>query len=122
MNNYIWSKSTIGYFLSIESFLPPTIANVNDERWMVFTGDNGGWFRIDSSVTLDMVQNRWIKWESKKETDTHAPQAEWKIPGSKGNEYTVSHKNGQWSCECVGFGFRRKCKHVEKAKEGLTIC
>jgi hypothetical protein len=34
------------------------------------------------------------------------------VKGSKGDEYIVTKENGQWSCTCVGFQFRRKCKHV----------
>lgn len=30
----------------------------------------------------------------------------------KKKTYTVTNSNGQWSCTCVGFGFRRHCKHI----------
>jgi hypothetical protein len=39
------------------------------------------------------------------------------VEGSKGKKYNVKHENEVWECTCVGFGYRRKCKHVEKAKE-----
>lgn len=32
---------------------------------------------------------------------------------SKEKEYQVILKNNQLSCSCTGFGFRRKCKHVD---------
>ena len=36
----------------------------------------------------------------------------WTVKGSKGNEYTVKLQNGEYSCECVGFQFRKHCKHI----------
>jgi len=38
------------------------------------------------------------------------------VKGSKGDEYIVTKENGQWSCTCVGFQFRRKCKHIGDIK------
>ena len=40
----------------------------------------------------------------------------WLVPGSKGAEYTVTRNGDKWSCECVGFGFRATCKHVNAKK------
>ena len=30
--------------------------------------------------------------------------------------YLVLYRNSQWTCNCVGYGFRRKCKHIDKIK------
>lgn len=39
------------------------------------------------------------------------------VNGSKGEIYTVSlYKNGGVSCTCLGFKFRRNCKHSENIK------
>jgi hypothetical protein len=46
------------------------------------------------------------------------PQTTWQIPGSKkGQSYIVTRAGKQWACDCVGFGFRRHCKHVTAAIE-----
>jgi hypothetical protein len=42
---------------------------------------------------------------------------EFQVAGSKGNTYTVKQEGTQWSCTCVGFGFRRDCKHINQAKK-----
>jgi hypothetical protein len=34
------------------------------------------------------------------------------VKGSKGNTYTLTKTDGKWSCSCVGFGYRGKCKHM----------
>ena len=39
------------------------------------------------------------------------------IQGSKpGTTYTVTRNETNWSCSCVGFGFRKDCKHVRECK------
>jgi hypothetical protein len=40
------------------------------------------------------------------------------VAGSKpGSKYTVTRVGQAWSCTCVGFGFRKDCKHIHQAKE-----
>ena len=36
---------------------------------------------------------------------------------SKGREYIVGYSNNQLSCSCIGFGYRRKCKHADVVKK-----
>ena len=39
------------------------------------------------------------------------------VKGSKpGSTYTVTCDGSHWSCTCVGFGFRKDCKHVRECK------
>jgi hypothetical protein len=47
---------------------------------------------------------------------------------SKDKQYTIILNNNQYNCNCTGFGFRRKCKHVDAVVKkqqlltgGLTI-
>ena len=40
----------------------------------------------------------------------------WEIAGSNGKKYLVTRNGGQWSCNCVGYGYRRHCSHVVSAK------
>ena len=37
----------------------------------------------------------------------------WQVQGSKGNVYTVTQRDGNKSCTCPGFQFRKACKHVQ---------
>lgn len=119
----IWDSTNIEFFPMTQSVGAPVIANLTyqGKRYMCFTGPHGGWFEIDDTVTLEMVMSRWERYTSPetKEKEKLAEQGtkEFQIKGSKGNEYTVTLRGGEWSCTCVGFGFRRKCKHIEKAKQ-----
>ena len=40
----------------------------------------------------------------------------YQVAGSKGNFYTVTDTNGHLTCDCVGFGFHGRCKHLSFAK------
>ena len=36
----------------------------------------------------------------------------YKIPGSKGNVYTITIRDNMKDCSCPGFTYRRRCKHI----------
>lgn len=95
---------------SIKSFLPPTIVETNQGKWMVAGSQ---WLPIPNNVTLDMVRAAWIP--ERTERKIFKP-GNWKVKGSKGDSYTVTSQDGQWNCTCPGFGFRRKCKHIDEVK------
>jgi hypothetical protein len=40
----------------------------------------------------------------------------WRVAGSKGAEYVVTHDHGRWSCTCVGYQFHKNCKHIREKK------
>ena len=44
---------------------------------------------------------------------------EYTFTGSKGDLYTVIKQGNVTTCTCVGFQFRKKCKHSEEVKSGL---
>ena len=95
---------------SIKSFLPPTIVETQNGRWAVAGSQ---WLPIPKTVTLEMVRAAWIPDRPKKQV---FKSGNWKVNGSKGDSYTVTNVNGQWNCTCTGFGFRRKCKHIDSIK------
>jgi len=39
------------------------------------------------------------------------------VKSDSGKEYTVEKIAGKYSCNCVGFAYRGKCKHSEKIRE-----
>jgi len=44
----------------------------------------------------------------------------WKIKSSKGDKtYNVILNDGDWTCSCKGFTFRKTCKHISECKENL---
>lgn len=35
------------------------------------------------------------------------------VEGSRGSKYILTRIAGSWTCSCPGFGFRRKCRHLD---------
>lgn len=60
---------------------------------------------IDSCVEMD---GDAVVEEARNET--------WTVDGSKGNVYTITVKDEYWTCSCLGFSFRRQCKHINERK------
>jgi len=103
----------------VESLLNPAIFKSHASgKTYVVAGDQP-WIEVPEGTTLDDV--RWIR-APQPETDPVDVQEQiFKVEGSKGNKYTVKRaQNDSWSCECVGYGYRQRCKHIEKAKERIS--
>lgn len=49
--------------------------------------------------------------KTKAET-TPSPARTFKVKSSE-NTYIVTYFGGKYSCTCIGFSFRKKCKHVD---------
>ena len=46
---------------------------------------------------------------------------QWRVDGSKGNHYTVEWDpyNKKYSCNCLGYTYRRKCRHITEISESF---
>jgi hypothetical protein len=68
----------------------------------------------DPSLPLRIIPKRDIVG-----TPPDPPKAErvsYQVKGSKGNLYTVERVGPLWSCTCMGFQFRKDCKHIREMK------
>jgi hypothetical protein len=110
------TRETIAQIPEVSHVLPPSIVSLPSGRHAVYPG--GDWYPIADDVTLEDVQSRWSRWSPSGKKEEASPN-EWQVLGSKGTPYLVSFGNGQWSCTCAGFGFRRKCSHIDKIKAQL---
>jgi len=100
--------------LPIEVTWPPMLyTDRAGQKWAV-SGQH--WVEVPDTLTLDRVGEYMVVAERKEP----APLAEvhtYDVVGSKGDTYTVTDNGGTWTCTCPGFGWRRKCKHVEAQKD-----
>ena len=105
--------------IEVESLLNPAIFKSHTSgKTYVVTGDQP-WIEVPEGTTLNDV--RWNCAYKPDKDPVDAQEQIFEVEGTKGNKYAVKHaKNGSWSCECVGYGFRRKCKHIEKVKEKIS--
>ena len=46
---------------------------------------------------------------------------QWRVDGSNGNKYTVEWDpyHRYYSCNCLGYTYRRKCKHITEVSESF---
>jgi hypothetical protein len=41
----------------------------------------------------------------------------WSVKSDSGKTYTVTLESGKYTCNCVGYAYRGKCKHSEQIKK-----
>lgn len=100
--------------ISIRSYLPPTVIEVNSGTYVV---SGSQWIPAPKGTTLKEVN--WISTRPKKEAPMIITTSRWSVVGSNGANYEVRFEHGMWNCSCVGFGFRRKCKHIDQIKSKI---
>ncbi len=130
-HNLIFMKKKLP---EIKSFLPPALVRLNGKLLVV-----PNYIEVPEGTTLEEVREVWIKdepapgpgmycsneeleiwkagkWEEYKASkDTEIAE---EVLSSNGNKkYLVTLKNGTWSCDCVGFSYRRSCRHIKEIQE-----
>ncbi len=93
----------------VEMPMPPGImvSSVSGKTYAV----GGKWVEIPAGTTMAELHKYAV--HPRREYDVK----EWKVKSSSGSTYTVRRINGkQFTCNCPGFKFRRKCKHTEQVR------
>lgn len=111
----IYSKQQVRSLKRGESLYPPIIVNFISGRVMLFHDVEGGKIRIADDVTPDDANFIWKRRQFKQRAFNG--DAQYQIASSSGSTYTVTLQNARWSCTCAGFGFRKRCRHLEQAKQ-----
>jgi hypothetical protein len=73
------------------------------------------WVEVPEGTTLDDL-SAYMVYKPRKASVIPGENS-WRVKGSKGNIYTVKLSQGIYSCSCPGYGFRRKCRHIEEIKD-----
>lgn len=108
----------------LETFLPPVIASIGGKTFVC-----PGWIDITDKVktnSLDKIHTQlmkhWVRLEPIETEEKPKFKIEELVTSSKGDtQYTVTFDGSYWNCTCVGFGFRRDCKHVQSIKKMYNI-
>ena len=89
----------------------------------LFTNHRGVRYAIAGSVWIEVPTNtkfedlsKYMVFERRKIEKPKGLKT-WRVTGSTGKTYTVKLENGHFSCTCAGFGFRRKCRHINEIKD-----
>jgi len=115
VRNPQWSQRS-KYALPMEEFNTYTGEVVPSPRWVgpdqicIGTGNVSFPFRV---IDLDRIHGQ----TSEMAPADESLRSSWTVAGSKaGQTYLVTRQGLQWSCNCLGFGYRRSCTHINQAK------
>jgi len=99
-----------------KSRFPVCIVALIDRRVAIC---NEFWLVVNDDIKLSDVRKHLI-YIAPKTTVIKKKNETFIIPNSKGTgTYKVILNNGNLTCSCPGFGFRRSCRHIKEIKEQL---
>ena len=82
---------------------------------------NKGWIPYTPEAFAELVKE-WEEWQAagaKSKLLVEEEPEEFTVSSNSdpNKKYLVKkHRDGSWTCDCPGYGFRRKCSHIEKIK------
>lgn len=89
----------------------PNLKGFGDDVFCMTTGDPVFPVRVIEKARCNIYRAQFAAATATPTTKTFI------VKGSKpGSSYTVTSDGSHWSCTCVGFGFRKDCKHVRECK------
>jgi len=112
-----WEKPVRKYAIK-GGTIPPFTMELNGNRYIM-----PGWYKLpDDEPTPDIKDIAYYPFKAKKPNipNEHKNKV-YKVTSSKGDkEYEVSiDGSGGFGCTCPGYGFRRKCRHIDYVKNEL---
>jgi hypothetical protein len=107
---HIYASGVIREISEYTGMIVPNPKWVTSDCICLSTGDTQFPFRIiDRTRIVGMSEYAMAVPDKRSETFI--------VKGTKpGTTYTVTRNDSNWSCSCVGFGFRKDCKHVRECK------
>jgi len=88
---------------------------------------NGEIFIFKKPLAIDTRRRKFIKVKHK-ELDAYGATVvldvidltntpHWSVKSDSGKTYTVTLESGRYTCNCIGFAYKNKCKHSEEIKK-----
>ena len=112
-------KKAIRTYSLHDTIYPPGLMELNGDKYIM-----PGWYKLDKhehDIKLEDIKHvmpKFLKRDNNLNIDSNK---EYKVMSSKGDkEYIVkSDSTGSLSCECPGYGFRRRCRHIDQVTKSL---
>jgi len=112
-------KKPIRTYYLHDSVIPPFTMSLGSKKYIM-----PGWYELDKNEKLPNIKD--IKhMKPNIPIKDNIPNIDsnkvYKVKSSKGNkEYDVNMNiSGSLECSCPGYGFRRRCRHIEEVKSLL---
>jgi len=107
----------------IEGIYPPGITTMGNKSYAVA---GGKWVEIPEGTEVKDIMPHWINTmpkSIKQSGNKNDYNKKFEAPSSKGDKnYTVQiDDNGNYTCTCPGYGFRRKCRHILEIKNKIKL-
>ncbi len=107
-----WKKPKRSYAI-YGGLIPPFTTTINGERYIM-----PGWYKLKPDEETPNIKDiAYYPYKPKREPLPNIDSNKvYKVVSSKGNkEYLVQmNVSGSMECTCPGYGFRRKCRHIEE--------
>ena len=94
--------------------VPPCLADTASGRYAIA---GSTWIKVPPDTRFEDLEKYMVMERKAPVSPPDASVRSWAVVGSKGAHYTVRASQGRYTCSCPGFGWRRKCKHIEQVKE-----
>ena len=92
--------------IEIKGYLNPTVIKTNSGNYAV-SGSN--WKSVPEGTEL-----KDIKWIDIRPNIKKSKPMSWKV-----KDYTVIFNKDFYSCNCLGYTYRRSCKHITEVSESF---
>ena len=92
--------------ITIKGTMNPTVIKTNSGNYAV-SGSN--WKSVPEGIEL-----KDIKWVDTRPNIKKSKLMSWRV-----KDYTVTFNNNFYSCTCLGYTYRRKCKHIDEVSKSF---
>ena len=112
-------KKEIRSYAIYGGLIPPFTMTIGSDKYIM-----PGWYKLDNNTeTLPNIEDiAFYPYKPKKDNKPNIDSNKiYKVSSSKGDKvYEVKMNNsGSLECECIGYGYRRKCRHIDQITSTL---
>ena len=111
-------KKPIRKYAVYGGIYPPALTTFGSEKYIM-----PGWYKLpedEHDIKLEDIAFYPYKADKPNIPDSNKNKV-YKVKSSRGDKvYEVTiDSSGEFSCTCPGYGFRRRCRHIDEVKKSL---